>query len=206
MKKHDYLAGILLLIVFGALAYLPWVGKFGYYNDDWYLMYSARAYGPRAFWDIFSVDRPARALVMIPAYTLFRDNVLFYNLSAFAFRVVSAISLFWLLCMLWPRQKTLALWAALLFLLYPGFLSQPNGIDYQSQMVSLAAALLSIALSIKASLIQKPIPKISCLSRCSPVGLALPGTGGIFHRIRDPAPGRLSWYWKCPGITHRNGK
>lgn len=159
MKKHGYLAGILLLIIFGVLAYLPLVGKFGYYNDDWYLMYSARAYGPQAFWEIFSVDRPARALVMIPAYTLFRENVLFYNLSAFVFRVISAISLFWLLCMLWPRQKTLALWAALLFLLYPGFLSQPNGIDYQSQMVSLAAALLSIALSIKTALLQKPIPR-----------------------------------------------
>ena len=159
MKKHHFLAGIILLIIFGALAYLPLVGKFGYYNDDWYLMYSARAYGPGAFWDIFSVDRPARALVMIPAYTLFRDNVLFYDLSAYIFRVVSAISLFWLLSMLWPRQRTLALWAALLFLLYPGFLSQPNGIDYQSQMVSLAAALLSIAMSIRASLVQKPLPK-----------------------------------------------
>ena len=117
-------------------------------------MYSAHAYGPQSFVDIYSIDRPARSLVMIPAYTLFSDNPLYYNLSAYFFRLVSALSLLWLLQMLWPRARSATFMVALLFLIYPGFLSQANGIDYQSQMVSLAAAILSIALGVKASMVQ----------------------------------------------------
>jgi hypothetical protein len=140
----------IFLLVVSMLVYLPWVWQIGYMNDDWYLMYSARAYGPKAFIDIFSVDRPARALVMMTAYALFGDNPLYYNLSAYAFRLISALAFFWLLRMLWSRQQGVLLIAALFYLIYPGFLSQVNGIDYQSQMVSLAAALLSIALSVRA--------------------------------------------------------
>jgi hypothetical protein len=141
---------ILFLAAVSAWTYLPWIHQIGYMNDDWYLMYSAKAYGPRAFIDIFSVDRPARAWVMMTTYTLFGDNPLYYNLSAYAFRLISALAFFWLLRMLWSRQQGVLLIAALFYLIYPGFLSQVNGIDYQSQMVSLAAALLSIALSVRA--------------------------------------------------------
>ncbi len=149
MSKKNILVIALLLLV-SAAAFLPVISRIGYMNDDWYLMYSAKVYGPRVFIDIFSVDRPARALVMMTAYTLFGDNPLYYNLSAYAFRLISGLAFFWLLRMLWPRQQGVLLIAALFYLIYPGFLSQVNGIDYQSQMVSLAAALLSIALSVRA--------------------------------------------------------
>lgn len=151
---------LLMLLVISALVYLPRINQIGYLNDDWYLMYSAHAYGPQVFSDLFSIDRPARALVMTPAYMLFGDHPLYYNLSAYFFRLISGISFFWLLQMLWPRQRTATFVAALLFLIYPGFLSQVNGIDYQSQMVSLASAMLSIALSVKALLVEKPAVKL----------------------------------------------
>jgi hypothetical protein len=151
---------LLLLLVVSALVYLPRVNQIGYLNDDWYLMYSANAYGPQVFADIFSIDRPARTLVLTPAYILFGDNPLYYNLSAYIFRLIAGVSFLWLLQMLWPRQRTATFIAALLFLIYPGFLSQVNGIDYQSQIVSLASAMLSIALSARATLVQKPVGRL----------------------------------------------
>lgn len=161
---------IALLLAVSALIYLPRLNQIGYLNDDWYLMYSARAYGPEVFTDIFKIDRPARALVLIPAYTLFGDNPLYYNLSAYIFRVIASISFFWLLQMLWPRHRYTSFIAALLFLTYPGFISQINGIDYQSQMVSLAAAMLSIALSIKASLAQRILVKWAAIPLATLLG------------------------------------
>lgn len=158
-KKHLPILALILLV--SAVAFLPLIGRIGYMNDDWYLMYSAGAYGPEAFASIFSVDRPARALVMIPAYTLFGENPLYYNLSAYVFRLLSALALFWLLRILWPRQLAIVFGAALLYLIYPGFLSQHNGIDYQSQMVSLASAMFSLALSVKAAQMEHGWQKIA---------------------------------------------
>jgi hypothetical protein len=159
VRKQTVLLLVLLLVI-SAVVYLPRINQIGYLNDDWYLMYSAHAYGPQVFSDIFSIDRPARAFVLTPAYMLFGDNPLYYNLSAYFFRLISGISFFWLLQMLWPRQRTATFVVALFFLIYPGFLSQLNGIDYQSQMVSLASAMLSIALSVKAVLVEKPVAKL----------------------------------------------
>ena len=160
--KNKFIPSILFLIIISAIAYLPLVVRFGYYYDDWYLMPSAHAEGSSVFWDIFSVDRPYRALVMIPAYTLFGANPLYYNLSAFVFRVAGALALLWSLYMLWPRHPSLTTSMSLLFLIYPGFLSQPNGIDYQSHILGLAAALFSVAFTLKAILSENRMTKILC--------------------------------------------
>src|SRR5215510_8427271 len=158
--KNKSILSIILLVVVSSIAYLPLVGKFGYFYDDWYLMHSVGAYGSSVFWDIFSVDRPYRALVMIPAFSLFGPNPLYYNLSAYLFRLAGGLALFWILKMLWPRQQNLITLMALLFLIYPGFLSQPNAIDYQCHIVGLAAALLSITLTLKAILTENPNRRI----------------------------------------------
>lgn len=160
MKNQTVFLSGLILVIVSAIAYLPLVGSFGYYYDDWYLMHSAGTNGPSVFWGIFSVDRPYRALVMIPAYALFGTNPIYYNLSAYVFRLAGALALFWILRMLWPRYQGVTTWMALLFLIYPGFLSQPNAIDYQSHIVGLAAALFSIALTLQAVLSKSLVTKI----------------------------------------------
>ncbi|MBI3152355.1 MAG: hypothetical protein HYZ21_09495 [Chloroflexi bacterium] len=139
-----------VLALIGGVVYLIFVPKFGYFNDDWYLMYAAGTKGPSVFWDVFAIDRPLRALVMIPAYSLFGANPLYYNLSAFLFRLLSGLFFLWILRMLWPGNHRTTLWMSLLFLLYPGFLSQPNAIDYLCHMAGLAAGMLSIALTLRA--------------------------------------------------------
>jgi hypothetical protein len=149
IRSDGFVLSALLFIVAG-LIYLPFISRFEYFNDDWYLMYAAGAKGPLIFNTIFSIDRPLRALVMIPAYYFFGPNPLYYNLSAFVFRLSSGLFFLWVLRMVWPRQRWMTLSAALLFLTYPGFLSQPNAIDYQSHLSGLAAGMLSIALTVKA--------------------------------------------------------
>ena len=153
----------LLLLAVSAVAYLPLAGKISYTNDDWYLMYAAGAKGAWVFRSIYAVDRPLRALVMIPAYVLFGANPIYYNISAYLFRVVSAFGFLWLVRILWPRRRVATALMALLFLIYPGFLSQLNGIDYQSQMVSLAAAMFSLALTVRALSVEKTWQRISML-------------------------------------------
>ena len=143
LKSGDCIL-ILFMVMISGLVYLPFVAGFGYFNDDWYLMYAAGAKGASVFREIYSVDRPMRALVMTPAYVMFANNQLLYNLSAWGFRTLSAVFFFLFLDHFWPRRQQIVWATALLYLIYPGFLSQFNGIDYQSQMVSLAVGMFSL--------------------------------------------------------------
>lgn len=150
MKHRTGLAHALVLIVIAALVYLPLISQIGFTHDDWYLMYAAGAEGADVFHEIYSVDRPLRAYVFEQAYNLFGQNVLPYNLSSWLFRVLSAATLLWLLRKIWRGQDSLNLLIAVLFLIYPGFLAQFNGVDYLPQFVSLAFAMLSLALTVHA--------------------------------------------------------
>ncbi len=158
--KRNYLILIVATLLISSAVYLPFISHFGYYNDDWYLMYAAGAKGPAVFSEIYGIDRPLRAWVMSPAYILFGANPLYYNFSAFIFRCLSALGFLLSIRHLWPRQQVMTWIMALLFLIFPGFLSQFNGIDYQSQMVSLAAGMFSLALSLHAYHEQKTRLKI----------------------------------------------
>lgn len=147
MKNRAAAVDLILLFAIGALVYLPLIHRIGFTHDDWYLMYSAGAKGAEVFHEIYSGDRPLRAYVLVPAFEMFGQNVLYYNLSAWMFRVLSACLFLWLLRMLWRGQSRWTMGVAVLYLIYPGFLSQPNGVDYLPQMVSLTLAMLSIALT-----------------------------------------------------------
>jgi hypothetical protein len=148
--KSELFIAIFLLVAVSAIAYLPFIAHFSYFNDDWYEMFATGTRGPLIFIDIFSVDRPARALLMIPLYVLFGKNPFPYNVTAYLFRLFSGLSVLWSLRIVWPQQKRLATLAALFYLIYPGFLSQPNAIDFQSHIAGLCFATFSIALTLKA--------------------------------------------------------
>lgn len=149
-KIGSFWFGALFLTLLGAVTYLPLAARMGYINDDWYLMFDGYVGGAKFFHEVFAVDRPLRGYVMQAAFTLFGMNPLYYHLSAFLFRVVSAAALFWIGNRLWSRRVAYNWLAALLFLVYPGFLSQVNPIDYQSQIFSLACGMVSVALTVKA--------------------------------------------------------
>lgn len=158
MQRKNWL-GVLALLLITAIAYLPLVFKLGYINDDWYLMYDGYVGGADFFHKVYSIDRPMRGYLMQAAFFLFGMSPLNYHLSAFIFRVLSGVGLLWLCNQLWPKRQGNNLLIAILFLIYPGFLLQLNPIDYQSQIVSLACGMVSVALTIKAIRAEKPVER-----------------------------------------------
>lgn len=78
--KHKSLFALLLFALAMVTVYLLYIDRIGYQNDDWYLMYAAQSHGARSYADIYSIDRPAHALVLTPAYHLFGGNVLYCHL------------------------------------------------------------------------------------------------------------------------------
>ena len=152
--------GVLIILAISAIAYLPLAHRFGYLNDDWYLMYDMQVKDVNFFHVIFSGDRPGRALAMIPLFSIFGFEPYYYHLSAYLFRFLGGVCLYWALQMLWPQKRFSTLATALLFTIYPGFLSQINAIDYQSHILGLFLALLSVALTIKSVLTIERTPRL----------------------------------------------
>lgn len=150
MQRRRFWIELILMVVVSGVIYLPFISQFGYYNDDWYSMYAARVGGTQTFHEMYGIDRPGRAYVMAPLYELFQGNPLYYNISAYVFRGLGAVCLLWLLRMMWPGRKNETFLAVFLFLIYPGFLSMPNAIDFQSHLIGIALAFISLALSVLA--------------------------------------------------------
>lgn len=138
------------LFLLGGLVYLPKLMSFGFYKDDWYLMYDAQIKGTDFFRTIFAIDRPARAPLQTLLYSLFGESLIFYHISALFFRTFGAWMFWFIMRFVLPRTDRLNVIAAILFLIYPGFLSQPNAVDFQAHIVSLSMAMASIAISIAA--------------------------------------------------------
>jgi hypothetical protein len=149
-----------ILAVVGALVYLPLASRMGYYKDDWFLIFDAHTQGPQFFHEIYRIDRPARAYVMQFVYSLFEDRVIYYHLSAYLLRVLASWALFRALDMIWPAQRKPNFLIALFLLIYPGFLSQLNPIDYQAQILSLCLAFASMAFTVKALKVQNLGPRL----------------------------------------------
>ncbi len=164
-RSSLYLFAIFALV--GALVYLPLSSKMGYYKDDWFLIFDAHTQGAQFFHEIYRIDRPARAYVMQLVYNVFGDRVIYYHLSAYLFRVLASWALFGALDMIWLKHRKANFLIALLLLIYPGFLSQLNPIDYQAQLLSLCLAFASIAFTVKSLKVQ------NLASRLAWIGLAI---------------------------------
>ena len=195
MQKKNWF-GVLILVLIAGITYLPMISSMGYINDDWYLMYDGYVGGGDFFHEVYSIDRPLRGYLMQAAFSLFGMDPFYYHVSAFIFRVLSGIGLLWLCNQLWPKRQAGNLLAAILFLLYPGFLSQVNPIDYQSQIFSLACGMFSVALTVRAVQSVKPVERwvytiSSILLGWTYLGLVEYFIG--FEALRLAAVGLLFW-------------
>lgn len=171
-KSLLYFFAVLAFV--GVLVYLPLAGQMGYYKDDWFLIFDAHTQGAEFFHEIYEIDRPARAYVMQFVYNLFGDRVIYYHLSAYLFRLLASWALFWALDMIWPKYRKPNFLIALLLLIYPGFLSQFNPIDYQAQILSLCLAFVSIAFTVKAIKVQTPGPRLAWIGLSVLTGIIYP--------------------------------
>lgn len=139
------LIALVTLIAFGVL-----VPQLGFYRDDWYLLATAQSEGAVGIIRLFQIDRPLIGYFYAAAYGLLHTSPLAWQLSALTLRLAGNLAFLWLLRLLWPNRREETLAVALLFSIYPGFSVQPNAGVYISDLATHAAALISIALTIKA--------------------------------------------------------
>ena len=163
-KNTEPFLAILLLVLVSAIAYLPLANRFGYYFDDWSLVWAGHTQGPAKLIQMYSIDRPFIGPVFASLYAVLGENPLPWALTGYLLRVAGGLALLGALRMVWPGQALATTSMALLFLVYPGFLRQPNTIQYQNHLISIGAELLSIALSLWAFRIQRRAGRLAVVA------------------------------------------
>ncbi len=122
----------------------------GFYRDDWYLLWNGYTQGYESIIPIFQGDRPFMGIVYSWVYRFLGNEALNWHIYAFVLKLGGALAFFWLLRMIWPKRYFATTAATLLFVVYPGFLQQPNANTFQNHLFGYFLAILSIALTIRA--------------------------------------------------------
>ncbi len=150
INRHSWLMSGLVVVFISVLAYLPFITKLGIYRDDWSIIYGGSKFGVQIFLDMFSIDRPFIGFQYYLLYKLLGGQVLFWHLTAYVLRVIGALLFMVLVWRLWPKQSPAGLVMGALFVIYPGFLQQANGITYITHLIVMLFMLLSLLTTVLA--------------------------------------------------------
>ncbi len=162
LYKNETFIALLLIFFTAVLTYGLGIPKLGYYYDDWYLLWSGQSRGASSLISLFSTDRPFMGVVYSVTYRFLGDTIINWHLYALLWRLIGGLAFFWILRLIWPNQKYLTTLMAVLFIVYPGFLSQPNAGTKQNHLYGFGTALLSIAFMLQAIKTSSKFWKIAC--------------------------------------------
>lgn len=160
-KSEPFLASLLIFLT-TIVTYGVSIPKLGYYHDDWFVLWSGHVRGAASLMPLFSTDRPFMGVVYSVVYRFLGDTIVNWHLYALLWRFLGGLAFFWILRLIWPKQKYLSTLMAVLFIVYPGFLSEPNANTKQNHLYGFGTALLSIALMFQALKTDKRVWKILC--------------------------------------------
>lgn len=146
-QRHEPWFAVGTVLLLGMLAYVPLMHKFGFYRDDWYMLWVGRAFGPQGIIDLFAFDRPFVGYIYSFSYQLLGENPILWQVYSFSLRVIGALGFLWLLRRLWPEHKIETTTAAILLFIYPGFLQWPNANTKSNHLTTHTLAILSICLT-----------------------------------------------------------
>jgi hypothetical protein len=141
-----------LLLAVTLLAYgllIPWLG---FYSDDWLFLWIGQKMGGSGMTRYFSTNRPVWGLLYQITMPLFGSSPIGWHIFALLVRWINAVVAWELISLAWPgERRRIALWAALLLLVYPGYKLQPIAITFGHIFLVLTIFFASLACSLLAA-------------------------------------------------------
>ena len=132
------------------LSYGILIPQLGFYRDDWYMLLAGQTEGAQGIIKLFAIDRPLIGYIYALDYALLGSSVIGWHLYALFLRLLGSIGFFYLLRAIWPEKKFETTIATLLFVVYPGFLQQPNAATFKNLLLGYDLAIFSILATIMA--------------------------------------------------------
>jgi len=138
---------VLLVIAFFSYGFFAF--QQGFHWDDWGLAWLIRTLGRPGLIDYFSTNRPFLAYVYSVTTSLFGTNPVAWQLFSLLMRWLTAISLLWVLRIIWPERMRETFFATVFFLVYPGFNQSAIAIIYGHFFLAQTLLCTSIGLMLK---------------------------------------------------------
>lgn len=149
--SNSLLPPIFMVALTALLIYGLSIPRLGFYHDDWYMLWSGASRGTGSLIPLFSLDRPFMGVIYSFFYQIFSDTIAGWHWLALVFRVAGAMAFYWILNLAWPRRNhSLYVLAAMLFVVFPGFLAQPHAATKINHLLGYGSALFSIAFTLYA--------------------------------------------------------
>lgn len=139
----------IILLIVAVLAYGLLIPQLGFYWDDLPMSWIRYELGPDAMTRYFSTNRPVWGLLYQVTTRLLPQVPVYWQIFALLWRWLGAVTVWAIVRELWKDKPGLALSAALLFLLYPGFNQQWGAYLYSHFFIVLFFFLLSIFLMLR---------------------------------------------------------
>ena len=145
-----------ILLVLTVLAYGLFTFKQGFYLDDWYITLYQKYFGASGFIKFFQEDRPFLGYVYRIFLPIFKDSPVAWQIFALFTRWLATLTFWGVLNQLFPAVNKLWKWAAILFLVYPGFQFHWFAIMYSQVYLLMAVYFASYFFMFKAVTGRKP--------------------------------------------------
>ena len=152
---------VIFLLIVAILTYALFFWKRGFYWDEFPWAWIYYRLGPEMLTKTFSTSRPFWGMIYQLTMPLIGPNPWIWQLLAMVLRWVTAVLLWLILRLLWPQHPRPALWASLLFLVYPGMGQHFISMMYSHFYIVLSCYLLSLYLSLLAIKFEKYLTRIN---------------------------------------------
>jgi len=139
----------LTLLVIAFFSYGIFAFQQGFHWDDWGFVWLIRTLETPGLFDYFTTNRPFLAYVYSVTTTLFGTNPIAWHLFSLVMRWSTAISLLWVLRLIWPERERETFFVAVLFLIYPGFNQQAIAITYSHFFLAQTLLFVSAGMMLK---------------------------------------------------------
>lgn len=149
--RQALLIAAITVIAYGLL--LPFTG---FYWDDWPFAWIAKFLGPAEFNPAFMPFRPFLGPIFYFTTSIVPPHPLAWQIFALVIRFLIGITAWWSFNQIFPQRKTLAYFAALLMLIFPGYSQHWVALTHINQeLIPFLFYLLSFGYTFKALRSQK---------------------------------------------------
>ena len=140
------------LLLFAVVTYGIFVFKLGFYWDDWPPLLLSHLPDKQQIWNYFLFDRPFQSWTYYFLFPVCKDSAACWQISGIVFRWATAFLFYLTFLRLFPKQKTILQWTAILFVVFPGFSNQFSSIPFSSLFIVysiFAASLLTLVIGLQ---------------------------------------------------------